>query len=245
MGISLTDRKTGTNAFSLFAKVKGAPVTPQDREALEHCAQAFGLPQTIAAIGAVWSQTRLEHGSLHGVTAEDIKAYLRRNKRTSVPLPTPAPVSPSPPTKPVARKGRLRRREPDVSRDEAAIGAHVEVEFVGESGASEYLEFDIVSDSEADLSSGFLGVGTPLAQAILGRRAGDMVPYRHEDILAVRILSVATSVRSPTDDVAAHRQAVIQEAINKAIFLDALRHALTVDVNWGDYDPEGMVSSWE
>jgi len=120
-------------------------------------------------------------------------------------------------------------------KNEVALGCHVEVELIGESGGSEYLSLDIVPDSEADFSSGLLGVGTPLAQATAGQRAGSLVPYRVGDILEVKILTVAPGARTPTGEAAADRQAVIQKAISRSDLDDALRLALTVDVKWGDY----------
>ena len=53
-----------------------------------------------------------------------------------------------------------------------ALGTRVEVEMVSELGDSERLTFDIVPDRAADFTAGFLGAGTPLAQAIMGRPAG-------------------------------------------------------------------------
>jgi hypothetical protein len=136
-------------------------------------------------------------------------------------------------------------REPSDSTIEAAIGSHVEVELIAESGENEHLAFDIVPDAAADFSAGFLGVGTPLARAILGRRAGSVVPYQVGDITQVKILAVGASSRAPADDVAADRQAVIQKAISKSDLADAVRFALTVDQKWGDTDPEGIASNWE
>lgn len=138
-----------------------------------------------------------------------------------------------------------RSQDPDDPPTEVTIGTYVEVELLGESGAREHLAFDLVPDSEADFSSGFLGVGTPLAQAILGQRADSVVPYGVGDILEVRILAVRASVRTPTDKAAAERQAVIQKAISKSDLADAVRFALTVDQKWGDTDPEGIASNWE
>jgi hypothetical protein len=138
-----------------------------------------------------------------------------------------------------------KSREPSDSAIEIAIGAHVEVELISESGENERLAFDIVPDASADFSAGFLGVGTPLARALLGQRAGSIVPYPVGDITQVKILTVAGSSRAPTDDVAADRQAVIQRAISKSDLADAVRFALTVDQKWGDTDPEGIVSNWE
>ena len=135
--------------------------------------------------------------------------------------------------------------EPNELPIEVAVGVHVEVELVSESGAREQLAFDIVPDSEADFSSGCLGVGTPLAQAISGQHAESVVPYKVGDIVEVRILTVRAGERSPPKNVAANRQAVIQKAISKSDLADAVRFALTVDQKWGDTDPEGIASNWE
>ena len=125
------------------------------------------------------------------------------------------------------------------------IGTHVEVELLEESGGVEHMAFDIVPESAADFSKGFLGAGTPLAQAILGEQPGHVVPYGLADIAAVRILSVVTSQRAPDDDAAADREAAVREAVSKSNLEDAVRLALTVDVKWGDYDPEGIELKWK
>ena len=137
------------------------------------------------------------------------------------------------------------RQESNVTPIPVAIGTHVEVELIDESGAGELLAVDIVPDNQADFSSGFLGVGTLLAQAILGQLPGSVVSYRVGDMLQVRILKVAANANVPPADMEAKRQAVIQKAISKSDLDDALRLALTVDVKWGDYDPEGIVSDWD
>ena len=117
------------------------------------------------------------------------------------------------------------------------LGIYVEVELVGESGASERLVFDIVPDAQADFVHGFLGVSTRLAQAILGQSAGSIVPYQVGDAVEVRILSVMPGVRAPSDDVAARRQAVIQQAIAQSDLISDMAFALAVGSKWGDYDP--------
>jgi len=117
---------------------------------------------------------------------------------------------------------------------------HVEVELVDESGNSERLAFDIVPDDQADFAHGFLGVGTRLAQAILGQPAGSVVPYRVGDMAHARILSVTLDVRAPSADVAAKRQAVIQQAIAQSEQISDMAFALAVGSKWGDYDPGGL-----
>jgi hypothetical protein len=124
------------------------------------------------------------------------------------------------------------------------VGTRVEVELIDDAGRAEGLAFDIVPERAADFSAGFLGAGTPLAQAILGERAGCTVPYRLADVVAVRILSVQASQRTPEAGAAEARQAVLREAVDKSNLEDAVRLALTVDVKWGDYDPEGIEPAW-
>jgi hypothetical protein len=122
-----------------------------------------------------------------------------------------------------------------------ALGTRVEVEMVSEFGDSERLTFDIVPDSAADFTAGFLGTGTPLAQAIIGRPAGSIVPYRVGDMAEVHILAVALSEHRAADDAAEARQALTQEAVERAKLDEMVQLALTVNVKWGDYDPEGIV----
>jgi hypothetical protein len=125
------------------------------------------------------------------------------------------------------------------------IGTHVEVELLSERGDVERLAFDVAPDAQADFASGFLGAGTLLAQAILGQPAGATVPYAVADEVAVRILSVEPSQRAPAPEVAAAREAAAQEAVSKANLEEMVRLALTVDVKWGDYDPEPLESGWD
>ena len=99
-------------------------------------------------------------------------------------------------------------------------------------------------DAEADFESGFLGEGTPLARAILGERAGAVVPYQMGDVTQVKILAVGAGTRARDGDAATERQAIIQRAISKSDLADAVRFALTVDQKWGDTDPEGIASNW-
>ena len=120
---------------------------------------------------------------------------------------------------------------------QVGLGTHVKVELLDESGGSDCLEFDIVPDNQADFAHGFLGVGTSLAQAILGQVAGNTVPYRVGDMAEARILSVASGVRTPSDDVEARRQAVIQQAVARSEQINDMAFALAVGSKWGDYDP--------
>jgi hypothetical protein len=123
-----------------------------------------------------------------------------------------------------------------------ALGTRVEVEMVSELGDSERLTFDIVPDSAADFTAGFLGAGTPLAQAIMGRPVGSFVSYRVGDMAEVQILAVTLSVRRAAEDAAEVRQAATQEAVERAKTDEMVQLALTVNVKWGGYDPEPLES---
>jgi hypothetical protein len=131
------------------------------------------------------------------------------------------------------------------TKEEASVplkvgsGTHVQVELVDEAGDAARLEFDIVPDAQADFSHGFLGIGTPLAQAILGQTAGSAVPYRVGDMAQARILSVTLDVHTPSADIEAKRQAVLRQALAQAEQVSDMAFALAVGSKWGDYDPGG------
>ena len=125
-----------------------------------------------------------------------------------------------------------------------AVGCHVEVELVSQRRVCERLAFDIVPDDNADFSAGRLGAGTPVAKAIMGRRAGSMVPYRVGDLQEVRVLSVSPARRA-TDSEVTDREAILQKAISKSEQTEAARFSLTVDLKWGSTDPQGIEDTWD
>jgi hypothetical protein len=120
------------------------------------------------------------------------------------------------------------------------LGTHVEVELIDETGVSEPLVFDLVLDEQADFTNGFLGAGTPLAQAIWGKPAGEIVAYRLGDVVSVRVVNVTAAERRQEEDVAAKRQAVIKQAVAESERISDMVFALAVGSKWGDYDPGGM-----
>jgi hypothetical protein len=123
---------------------------------------------------------------------------------------------------------------------QVALGRHVEVKLIDETGASEALAFDLVSDEQADFANGFLGAGTPLAQAIWGKYAGEVVAYRLGDVVSVRVVNVTAAERTQEEDVAAKRQAVIEQAVAESERISDMVFALAVGSKWGDYDPGGV-----
>ncbi len=127
---------------------------------------------------------------------------------------------------------------------EVAVGCHVEVELIDETGVAELLAIDLAPEGRGDLAAGFVAENTPLGQAVLGRRAGETIDYHVGDIAQIRILCVEAG-HGPAPDAEANRQAVLEQAVKKSDLADAVRLSLTVDQKWGDTDPEVMADNWE
>jgi hypothetical protein len=125
-------------------------------------------------------------------------------------------------------------------RAQVGQNCHVEVELIDEQNNSEHMNFDLVSDSAADIDSGRIGIGTPLGKAIRGKAVGSVVEYIRGDIRKVRILAVAALQSSVSDDAAARRQAILDEAVRKAERTNTEMFAASYDGKWGDYNTEGM-----
>lgn len=127
-----------------------------------------------------------------------------------------------------------------------ALGMLVEIELVSRAGAIERLVFTIVPDEQADFNAGFLGVGTPLARAILGHMEGDRLDYSVADAQALKILSVRVSEQVQAEDVSARREALFRKARNHSDYVNALTFATSVNSKWGDYDIDSLdPEQWE
>jgi len=124
-----------------------------------------------------------------------------------------------------------------------ATGMHITLELIDRSGDVERLELDIVPDQQADFAHGFLGEGTPLGKAVLGKAAG-VYPYTAGGLAQVRILSIHPSQALPPQDTEARRQAVLQKAIDESDRVNAMIFASSFSGKWGDYDPSG-VEKWD
>jgi hypothetical protein len=118
----------------------------------------------------------------------------------------------------------------------------VEVDY---SDGQEQLRFVIVPDEQADFARGFLGEGTPLAQAIIGHAAGERLPYQAGDARSVYILAIEPAPETtPAEDVAARREEKMRQAVEQAQRTDAMIFASSFSGKWGDYDPTG-IEQWE
>jgi len=133
-----------------------------------------------------------------------------------------------------------RRAGVDDGEARVGLGSRVVLELVDGHGEVEVLRLAVVPDDNADFLGGYLGSGTRLARAIMGRPTGETVPYEHAGLVEVRILEIDPFAVSEAPDAAHARRAVIQEAVDKSDLQDTLRLALAVSVKWGDYDPDGI-----
>lgn len=120
--------------------------------------------------------------------------------------------------------------------EQARLGAYVEVELIDEQGHREPMRFDIVREEHADLDRDRLGVQTPLAKAIIGKRVGALVPYRMGDIRQVRIVSVRPSQATTLENTEEQRQAQLQKALDAVERTNAEVFAASYTGKWGDYD---------
>ena len=110
--------------------------------------------------------------------------------------------------------------------------------------SEEALTLDIVADSAADFERGLLGVSTPLAKAIHGRRAGDTLPYRVGDLVSVTVVAVQRSPKDLDSDAAERRQEIIDRAVSESDRTNALNFASSFSSKWGGYEPEG-IEEWD
>jgi len=130
-------------------------------------------------------------------------------------------------------------------KEEVDLNTQVEIEMTYTSGEQQVMNFDLVTDDQADFYAGFLGVSTPLAQAILGQRPGTSVPYPVGDVTEVKILSISPSSRQAPSDKTAQRERVIRQAVAESELKNRIAVATTVDNKWGDYDPGDLLESLE
>lgn len=145
-------------------------------------------------------------------------------------------------------------------KDEIIIAENtrVEIELVAKDKTREKLIFVLVPDDAADFDKGLLGIGTPLAQTILGHTANETLAYKRGDIVQVKILRVEEN-NAPIAS-AQEREETLRRARDQAELASMVSFALTFDSKWGDYnldmfdvttepeqvaDPEQIVKPYE
>ena len=117
----------------------------------------------------------------------------------------------------------------------AGLGMHVEIELIDTQGQAESMVIDIVPAKAADLDRGLIAANTPLAKAIRGKGAGQVVPYGLGDIHSIRVVRVIASEVAAPADAAQRREAVLKKALWDAERTNAEMFAASFSGKWGDY----------
>lgn len=115
-------------------------------------------------------------------------------------------------------------------------GCRVSVELVDSSGAVEQREFRIVNAKQADIQSSLLDENAPLGQLLLGRHAGESIPYPVGDLKEVHILDVQTGAGSISSEAAVKRRAAVRKAAAQSEITNQMIFATASGSKWGDYD---------
>jgi hypothetical protein len=118
----------------------------------------------------------------------------------------------------------------------ATLHSMVLVELVDLSGTVEQVEFTLVESKHADLKSGLLDETTPLARALIGRQAGEIIPYAVGDLKSVCILSVEQVETDALTDAAEKRRETVCKAEAQSELINQLNFATASGSKWGDYD---------
>ena len=116
------------------------------------------------------------------------------------------------------------------------LNCHVLVELVDISGGVEPREFTIVTAKQADFKSGLLDENTPLGQLLLGRHAGESIPYPLGDLKEVRIQAVQAGAGGISSEAAVKRRTAVQKAADQSEITNQMIFATASGSKWGDYD---------
>ena len=119
------------------------------------------------------------------------------------------------------------------------MGSRVSLELVENNGDCDPMTVELVADSAADMAHDLLGEGTPLARAILGRKAGDVVPYKVGEMKEVRVLAIAPG-QAEADDLSERRTATRAKMIKDADKTSRLIFSTAFSSKWGGYEPDKL-----
>jgi hypothetical protein len=117
-----------------------------------------------------------------------------------------------------------------------SLNCRVLVELVDATGLSERREFTLVVAKKADFKSGLLDENTPLACALLGHHAGEIIPYQAGDLAEVRILVVQSGEQTTSSDAADKRHQAVREAAAQSEITNQMIFSTASGSKWGNYD---------
>jgi hypothetical protein len=117
-----------------------------------------------------------------------------------------------------------------------SVNCRVLLELVDTSGGVERCEFTLVNTKQADFKSGLLDENTPLAKALLGRQAGEMIAYALGDLKEIRILQVEPTGGQVSGEGAEKRRAAVQKAEAQSEITNQMIFSTASGSKWGDYE---------
>ncbi|HSB65882.1 MAG TPA: GreA/GreB family elongation factor [Anaerolineales bacterium] len=121
-----------------------------------------------------------------------------------------------------------------------SVGCRVEIILRNRAGQEEKVMVVIVPSEAADFANGYLGLNTPLAQVLIGERAGATIPYLKDDIYSIEVVSVTQSEIKPPMDAAEKREESLKKTLREVQDTNAIVFASSFTGKWGDYDPESL-----
>lgn len=127
-----------------------------------------------------------------------------------------------------------------VEQGRISVGCQVEVVLSDRNGHKEQFNVIIVPDEAADFRQGLLGESTPIAQALIGEKSGQVIPYLKDDILSIEVLSVSKPDTLPETSGAQNRKASYLKAKREVEDTNAIVFASSFSGKWGDYDPDSI-----
>ena len=116
------------------------------------------------------------------------------------------------------------------------LHSRVLVELVDTAGEVEERTFTLVSARQADFRSGLLDENTPLGLALLGKRAGEVIPYALGDLREVRVLAVESGAQDVSAEAAQKRRAAVRKAEAQSEITSQMIFASASGSKWGDYE---------
>lgn len=128
----------------------------------------------------------------------------------------------------------------EMHTDVIGTGSQVEIILRDKQGKEERLNVILVPPEAADFANGYLGVNTPLAQALIGERAGMVIPYLKDDINSIEVVGVRKSDIQPPANAADKREAALKKVARDVQNTSAMVFASSFSGKWGDYDPESI-----
>ncbi|MCJ7700073.1 MAG: hypothetical protein MUO62_00685 [Anaerolineales bacterium] len=122
----------------------------------------------------------------------------------------------------------------------AKMGCHIDLLLIHRSGEQNHLDFDLVPDDQADFENNFLGISTHLAKTIIGESPGYLIPYFTDELKAIKIISVRTSIRKSETGKNDHRKEILNQTRTQIEFRNAVLFASSTDTKWGSYDADAL-----